>query len=135
MCWMNFGGFCRFFLRGLFCNLLSQKERSGPIQDNPPYLAILFLESQIASRRGSRTVFPSFSLGIAEASLRHTFRGVGRWGIGPHLGPFQNGSPTKLKGLKKRGGYCTLLRVLRRILRNQNPHSAQSGGIAEIVSQ
>ena len=63
-------------------NSLVQPQRPNSRYPPPQYLL------EIVSQRGSRTLFPRFhmvSRSVANA---------------PQLGPFQSGSPTKLKGLR-----------------------------------
>ena len=107
----------------VFCNLASGLERglergwlSGPVRDTPPYRAIPF-------RGGYRTLSPCF----------HRLSRNYRWDT-PFLGGVSHlhlACSARGNAQKREQGYRTQLAVLRR----QKPHSAQWGGISEIVSR
>ena len=104
---------CSFFLPDF--NLAAQCEITPHIAQYP---------FEIASQRGYRTLFASFSCGIAQVSLRYPFVG-GRGGIAPPLHMLSKGKKAQ------KGGYRAQLVMLR----HQKPHSTQEGDVAEIVSR
>ena len=94
---------------------------SGPVRDTPPYRGIPFQDS-IAERGIAPIclVFMWYRASIAEIPLL--------WGgIAP---PLRECSPRGKRSERGRG-YRTQMAMLR----HQKPHSAQQGGIAEIVSR
>ena len=94
---------------------------SGPVRDTPPYRAIPFRDSIAEGGIAPIClVFIGYRASIAEIPLLR--------------GGYRTSTSHALQGgnAQKRGrGYRTQLAMLR----HQKPHSAQYGGIAEIVSR
>ena len=93
---------------------------SGPIRDTPPRI-VQYL-SEIISQRGSRAVFPSFSCGIAEVSLRISDAtsdgGASQLNLDHSIMDHQG----RRKGLGM-GRYCAALCILK----HQNPIARNKG--------